>query len=116
MERLCARLQCVLQPPRHITAVVIDSSSFLKARHDPSGYQLQMSVKNTSTQAVAMPALELTLTDAQDQPIVRRVLLRDELGAPLELAPGFVWSGALPLQVIQGAAQVAGYRLVAFYP
>jgi len=96
--------------------VVIDSSSFLKARHDPSGYQLQMSVKNTSTQAVAMPALELTLTDAQDQPIVRRVLLRDELGAPLELAPGFVWSGALPLQVIQGAAQVAGYRLVAFYP
>ena len=116
MERLCGRLQCVLQPPRHITAVVIDSSSFLKARHDPSGYQLQMSVKNTSTQAVAMPALELTLTDAQDQPIVRRVLLRDELGAPLELAPGFVWSGALPLQVIQGAAQVAGYRLVAFYP
>lgn len=116
LEKLCASLQCTLQPLRRISAVVIDSSSFLRSRGDPSGYQLQMSVKNSSPQTVAMPALELTLTDAQDQAIVRRVLLREELNAPLELPPGFVWSGAMPLQVAQGAAQVAGYRLVAFYP
>lgn len=116
MEQLCQSLQCTLQPPRRIDAVVIDSSSFLKARHDAAAYQLQMGIKNTSTLTVAMPALELTLTDAQDQTLLRRVLLRDELGAPAQLAPGATWSGAVPMQVMQDASRVAGYRLLAFYP
>ena len=116
MEQLCQSLQCTLQPPRRIDAVVIDSSSFLKARHDAAAYQLQFGIKNTSTLTVAMPALELTLTDAQDQTLLRRVLLRDELGAPAQLAPGATWSGAVPLQVMQDASRVAGYRLLAFYP
>ena len=116
MEQFCRSLQCTLQPPRRIDAVVIDSSSFLKARHDAAAYQLQMGIKNTSTLTVAMPALELTLTDAQDQTLLRRVLLRDELGAPAQLAPGATWSGAVPMQVMQDASRVAGYRLLAFYP
>lgn len=116
LERLCEPLQCTLQAPRRIAAVVIDSSSFLKVRNDASAYQLQMSVKNTSTLTIAMPALELTLTDAQDQAILRRVLLRDDLDAPAELAPGLVWSGSVSLQVTDGASKVAGYRLLAFYP
>ena len=95
---------------------MIDSSSFLKARHDDASYELQMAIKNNATFAVAMPALELTLTDAQDQTLLRRVLLRDELGAPAQLAPGATWSASVPMQVMQGAAQVAGYRLLAFYP
>lgn len=31
-------------------------------------------------------------------------------------APGATWSASVPMQVMQGAAQVAGYRLLAFYP
>lgn len=116
LETLCQPLHCTLQAPRHIAAVVIDSSSFIKARNDASAYQLRMSLKNTAQMTVATPALELTLTDAQDQVVLRRVLLPEELAAPAELAPGLVWGGALSLQVIQGAAQVAGYRLLAFYP
>lgn len=116
LEKLCEPLQCTLQAPRHIAAVVIDSSSFLKARNDASAYQLQMSIKNTSALTVAMPALEFTLTDAQDQAVLRRVLLRDDVAAPAELAPGSVWNGSVSLQVTHGAAQVAGYRLLAFYP
>ena len=116
MEQLCQPLQCTLQPPRRIDALVIDSSSFLKARHGVSTYQLQMGIKNNSTLTVAMPALELTLTDAHDETLLRRVLLRDELGAPAQLAPGAVWSGTVPMQVMQEASRVAGYRLLAFYP
>lgn len=116
MEGLCAPLQCRLQAPQHIAAVVIDSSSFLKDRDDASVYQLQLSLKNNSAHTVAMPALELTLTDARDQAVVRRVLLRADLGAPVELAPGATWSGTLTMRLTQGADQVAGYRLLAFYP
>ena len=116
LEQLCQPLGCTLDAPQRIEAVVIDSSSFLKARHDDASYELQMAIKNNATFAVAMPALELTLTDAQDQTLLRRVLLRDELGAPAQLAPGATWSASVPMQVMQGAAQVAGYRLLAFYP
>ncbi|MBS0507292.1 MAG: zinc-ribbon and DUF3426 domain-containing protein [Proteobacteria bacterium] len=116
LEQLCQALGCTVQAPRRIDAVVIDSSSFVKARHDDAGYELHMGVKNGAAFAVAMPALELTLTDAQDQVLLRRVLQPDELGAPAELAPGATWSTSVPVQVLQDAARVAGYRLLAFYP
>lgn len=113
---LCARLHCVLEAPRRISAVVIDSSSFAKARDDASAYQLQVSLKNTSATVVAMPALELTLTDAQDQAVLRRVLLPGDVAAPAELAAGGIWNGAVAVRMASGAAQVAGYRILAFYP
>ncbi len=116
LERICQPLGCTLDAPRRIDAVVIDSSSFLKARNDDASYELQLGIKNNANYAVAMPALELTLTDSYDQTVLRRVLMRDEMGAPVELAPGATWTGAVSMQVMQGASQVAGYRLLTFYP
>lgn len=116
LQALCEPLGCVLQAPRRIAAVVIDSSSFVKARGDASGYRLQVSIKNTSALTIAMPALELTLTDAQEQTVLRRVLPPQELAAPPELAAGAVWSGAVSVQLAGAADPVAGYRLLAFYP
>ena len=67
--------------------------------------------------SVAMPALELTLTDAQEQAVLRRVLSPEELAAPPDLAAGAVWNGTVSVQVAATVApQVAGYRLLAFYP
>ena len=65
-----------------------------------------------------MPALELTLTDSQDQPLVRRVLTPADLRAPAELGSSGAWSGSLPvgLQAPVSADRVAGYRVLAFYP
>ncbi|GAD23797.1 hypothetical protein AVS7_03557 [Acidovorax sp. MR-S7] len=116
LAELCARLHCVLEAPRRISAVVIDSSSFAKARDDASAYQLQVSLKNTSATVVAMPALELTLTDAQDQAVLRRVLLPGDVAAPAELAAGGIWNGTVAVRMASSAAQVAGYRILAFYP
>lgn len=117
LQGLCATLGCTLQAPQRIAAVVIDGSSFVKARGDASGYQLQVSIKNTAALTVAMPALELTLTDAQEQAVLRRVLSPEELAAPPDLAAGAVWNGTVSVQVAATVApQVAGYRLLAFYP
>lgn len=113
---LCSSFHCKVQAPRRISAVVIDSSSFVKARGDATTYQLQVSLKNTSASVVAMPALELSLTDAQDQVVLRRVLLPRDVAAPAELVAGGVWSGVLAARVALNASQVAGYRLLAFYP
>jgi hypothetical protein len=65
-----------------------------------------------------VPAIELTVTDGQDQPIARRVLTPEDLGAgDGAIAPGGEWSRAAG--IVLGApatSRVAGYRLLAFYP
>lgn len=116
LQRLCEPLGCRLGPPRRIDAVVIDSSGFTRLR--PETYRLSVTLKNQATQPVAIPALELTLTDGQDQPVLRRVLQPRDLGATTDvIAPSSEWSAAPAVAVAPAlAGRVAGYRLLAFYP
>lgn len=112
--QLCEPLQCEIAPQRQIADVVIDSSSFTKARGD--SYQLALAMKSKADIPLAMPAVELTLTDAQDQPVLRRVLLPADMAAPAELPARGEWSTSVSVIVTTGGARVAGYRLLAFYP
>ncbi|EER59531.1 MJ0042 family finger-like protein [Acidovorax delafieldii 2AN] len=114
LEKLCEAFQCTIAPLRQISDVVIDSSSFNKGRGD--SYQLAFVIKNRASVPLAMPSMELTLTDAQDQPVVRRILLPQEMAAPAELPALGEWASSVAVVVTTGGARVAGYRLVAFYP
>jgi len=117
LQLLCALPGCTLAPPREPGSVVIDSSSFTRAAAPADGFTLRFALKNNAGHGVAMPLVELTLTDSQDQPVLRRVLQpQAELGAPHELAAGAVWSGAAGMQLAQDAPEIAGYHLLAFYP
>jgi predicted Zn finger-like uncharacterized protein len=117
LVKLCEPLRCAIHPPRQIDAIAIDSSSFNKLRTD--AYRLNVTLKNQAATEVAMPALELTLTDAQDQALVRRVVMPDELGGNARAIPAASeWSGSLALAVAasEASGRIAGYRLLAFYP
>lgn len=115
IEALCQPLQCQIGPPRQIEAIVIDSSTFNKLRGD--AYRLSFALKNQAALPVAMPAIELTLTDTQDQPVVRRVLSPSEMGAASGvIGPQADWSATLALNVNPSGGRIAGYRLLAFYP
>ena len=114
LVKLCAPLRCEIAPQRQIADVVIDSSSFNKARGD--SYQLALTMKSLANIPLAIPAIELTLTDAQDQPVLRRVLLPTDMAAPSELPARGEWSASVAVIVTTGGARVAGYRLLAFYP
>jgi hypothetical protein len=116
LGRLCQPLNCAVSPVQKIEAVVIDSSSF--SRVQDVSFRLTVVLKNTSPMVVAVPAIELTLTDAQDQALLRRVILLDELqGTSDALTPGLEWSAAVNAVLApEIAAAVAGYRMVAFYP
>ena len=117
LEALCAVAACSIAPLRQIESIVIDSSSFSRVRGDD--YRLGFSLKNTAPIDVAMPAIELSLTDPQDQPVIRRVILPAEFGARSgSLASASVWNGSLALTVQPDASaqRVAGYRLLVFYP
>jgi Protein of unknown function (DUF3426) len=63
--------------------------------------------------------VELSLTDPQNRPVIRRVFLPAEFGAnSAELAPGSEWPGSLAIGVkLNGETErISGYRVLAFYP
>lgn len=114
---LCAPQDCTVAPLRQIDAVVIDSSTF--TRLQPTQFRLAVVLKNTATLPLAVPAVEVTLTDARDEAVVRRVVAPAVLspGAPA-LAPGTELPGTLALTLADAeqGARVTGYRVLAFYP
>jgi hypothetical protein len=107
---------CTLGAPRQIDAIVIESSGFNRVRNDT--YRLSFTLRNTAAVPVAAPAMELTITDAQDQTIARRVLTPSDLGAePATVPAASEWSRTVGIELgTTGSARVAGYRLLAFYP
>jgi predicted Zn finger-like uncharacterized protein len=128
LQMFCERFACQVGPLRQIEAIVIDSSSFKKI-NDAGIYRLTFTVKNTRSAAVSMPSLEVTLTDTQDQPVLRRVLSPSQFSAGTSmLAADAGFSADLSLQVAVNPSpsndatatglslRVAGYRLLAFYP
>ena len=116
LEKLCQPLQCEVGLPRQIASVAIDSSTFTRIRDDATAFNLQVALKSNADIVLEMPALELTLTDSSDQPVLRRVLKREDTSAPAELAAHGEWNGVVKLEVPEVADRVTGYRLVAFYP
>lgn len=114
---LCEWVGCEVAPLRRIESVVIDSSSFTKVRMD--AYRLSFTLKNTSPTPLATPALELTLTNLQDQAVVRRVFVSADLGDKTGvIEPGAELVVNLPLAIKLGsnAEKISGYRLLSFYP
>ena len=114
---ICAPLNCVVSPLRRIESIVIDSSSFNRLQGD--SYRLNFTIKNTADISLAVSAIELTLTDSLDQPVVRRVLLPSELGIKSDtLTAGAEWpiSLALVIKAVGTSDRIAGYRLLTFYP
>lgn len=117
LQVLCQVAGCKVGPLRRIDAISIDSSGFTRLRQD--AYRLTVTLKNQAPQPVAIPNLELTLTDSQDQPLVRKVLTPRDLGAATDtLAAHGDWAAsiAIALGAPVDGGRVAGYRLLAFYP
>lgn len=113
----CEPFSCKLSALQQKDSMLIDSASFNKLRDDT--YRLNFTLKNTATVALALPAIELTLTDSRDQPVLRRVFLAAELGVgsdSLAAASERPISLALGVSLPATAERIVGYRVYAFYP
>jgi predicted Zn finger-like uncharacterized protein len=116
LEGMCRLLACTLSAPRQIESLAIESSGFNRLRNDT--YRLAFTLRSTARVPLAVPAMELTITDVQDQPIARRVLVPADFGAATDVIPATGdLSRAVGLVIAPTEnARVAGYRLLAFYP
>jgi len=115
LQGLCALTGCTLTARQDISQVVIASSAFTRSAQ-PDSYLLSLTIENQAGTELAMPAVELTLTDLQDQPVLRRVLLPADLQAPATLGAQAEWSVRIPLAVSATPTRIAGYRALVFYP
>jgi predicted Zn finger-like uncharacterized protein len=121
----CQTLGCTLEPYKNIDAFKIDSSSFQKVSTASAEagrvdvFALKLSLKNSADMPLAIPAIELTLTEASDKPVLRRVLLVKDLGfSGATLAANGDWMGGATVVVTPNTAMpaVSGYRVLLFYP
>ncbi len=116
LQSVCGQLGCRLGALRDIDAVVIDGSALV---HMPSGhYRFEVNLKNTSALPLAMPAVELSLTNVRDEVVLRRVVEPDEWSvASAVLAARADHALAVELSITQaGEIGMSGYRVVVFYP
>jgi hypothetical protein len=112
----CDMAACTIEPPRQIESIAIESSAFTNVR--AGVYLLQVTLKNSGSLDLAVPALELTLTDLQERPLFRKVIRAEEIKAKTPgFAAGSELNASVPIHVRDAdAASVTGYKLLAFYP
>lgn len=113
----CELLACRVSPLQGVESLAIDTATFQQVGQD--SFELRFVVKNKSRFDLALPAVELTLTDLTGQPVIRRVFTPTELGvATTTVASASEWSVTSYLQLRANSthARAQGYRLLIFYP
>ena len=113
LTAVCGLASCRIEPLKRIAQLSVDSSGLTRL-DSLSAYRLSVVLRNRADIAVAVPALDLSLTDGSGQLVARRVLRATELGLPPVIEAG----QELPLQALlaTGERHVSGYTVELFYP
>jgi predicted Zn finger-like uncharacterized protein len=115
LETACEMLDCEVRLPRRAELVSIESSD-LQADPSRAGViVLNALLRNRAPFPQEFPALELTLTDERDQPIVRRVLAAADYAQDKRGIAGGA-EEAVRVFIDTGRLRATGYRLYLFYP
>jgi len=118
----CRLLDCELRLPRRPDLLSIESSDLQADNRREALIVLNAVIRNRAPFAQEHPSLELTLTDAADKALVRRVLRPADYmmtaAAREQLAQGIGPGGESVLRVHfdTGDVRATGYRLYLFYP
>lgn len=114
LTSLCAALDCVIAAPRRIDNVAVENSALTRGAA-PDSLRLALTLRNRGPYPVAVPSIDLSLTNMGGQLIARRTLSpRDLRVTTPQLEPG----AELSLQSLlsTGNSPVAGYTVEIFYP
>ena len=119
LNTMCSVAGCEVQPWRHIEVLSVENTGLIQAGSG-NQYQLSVSLLNKGSVPVAMPWIELSLSDSQGALLARRTISPQEFRTDKGAAPGTSIGGGadLNLQVLlaTGEQRVSGYGVVLFYP
>jgi len=117
LAAMCRALGCTIPLPHRAQLISIESSELAAERGAPGLFTLAAILRNRAEFTQAHPGLELTLTNARDQPIARRVLRpQDYVADRAAREAGLAANSEYGLKVYldTGDAGATGYRLYAF--
>ena len=110
----CRLVDCTIETARRIDDISVESSALTRAAL-PDAFKLSVALRNRGSITLAMPSVDLSLTDATGQMVARRVLSPRDFRAPsTTLQPGA--ESALQLLLTAGSGRVTGYTVEVFYP
>ncbi|MEN3363719.1 MAG: hypothetical protein V7606_993 [Burkholderiales bacterium] len=118
LDRTCAILHCQVGLPAQIESVSIESSELQAVAPEKNAFSLTFLLRNHSATAQSWPNLELTLNDANEKPIARRVFTpADYLGTQQDLT-GFAAKSEQSFKLFFELSEIkaSGYRVYLFYP
>lgn len=118
LEAICRGFGCSIPLPADDTLISIESSELNPEANQPNLIRLSATLLNRAEFDQALPMLELTLTDTNDQTMVRKVFepstYLDKSHPALAMPAKAELQANLALDI--GDLKAAGYRLFLFYP
>jgi len=117
--RLCSFADCQLKPLQDISGLSIEASDLQADPAHKGLLILSATIRNRATHALGYPYLELTLSNAQDQIVVRRAFAPGEyLSGAADLDSGIAGNAELAVKLFIDASTTsqAGYQVYLFYP
>jgi predicted Zn finger-like uncharacterized protein len=119
MIKLCAVAGCVVRPLADISGLSIEASDLQADPAHRGLLTLSSTIRNRAPYPLAYPYLELTLSDAHDQVVVRRAFAPEEyLSVAADPRIGIAGNAeiAVKLFIDASATSQAGYQVYLFYP
>ncbi len=110
----CEVAGCRLEAPRRIDDIAVESTALSRVA-DADAFRLAVTLRSRASVPVAVPWVDLSLTDASGRLVARRALGAGEFEpVAATLSPG----GEVVLQTLLAArnARVTGYTVEIFYP
>jgi len=110
----CQLASCTIEVPRRIEDIAVESTGFARIA-GADQFRLSLVLRTRSALALAMPWVELSLTDASGSLLVRKAL------SPMEFRisdPVLEPASETPMQLLlaAGTPLVTGYTVEVFYP
>lgn len=114
---LCKLSGCKVDLPAQIEALAIEQGELQTLKDQTFSYVSLL--RNQSRSVQAWPSIELTLNDANDKPVLRRVIApRDYLPATVDVSQGFAPRSEQTIKLYFALDQLtaSGYHIAIFYP
>lgn len=119
LQSACSKFGCQINLPTNIDDISIESNELQLIVPSRNLFALTLLMRNRSSTAQAWPIVELTLNDANEKAIARRVFTpSDYLTAAVDTVDGFRRNTEHPVKLTFELLQLkpAGYRVYLFYP
>jgi predicted Zn finger-like uncharacterized protein len=118
LVQACEKIACIIDLPKKIEFIIIDDSDMQEDADYVGLIHLSSTLINQASFIQAYPNIELTLTDVEDRPKLRRIFKPEEyLPEHTDIANGLAGGAEIKVKLAITAQgdPVAGYRLAVNY-